>query len=400
MYKLRNLFLAALLLVSFIVSAQEEKKDEKSYQFTVVKDIPCTPVKDQYRTGTCWSFSGLGFLEAEMLRLGKPAVNLSEMFVVYHSYSDKAVKYVRLHGSLNFGPGGAFHDVTNVIREYGIVPEEVYNGLNYGEEKHVHGELDRILLDQAKAVVDNPNKKLTTAWHDAMNGTLDTYLGKLPEKFNYEGKEYTPLSFAKDFVGLNLDDYVEITSFTHHPFYSKFIIEVPDNWSWDQVYNVPLNELEEIIDNAVNTGYTVAWAADVSEKGFATSQKGVAVVPDANKEEMSDTDIRKWEKLSESDKDKELYKLNKPGKEKTITQEIRQAAFDSQETTDDHAMHIVGKASDQNGTPYYKIKNSWGPYNSYDGFFYASVPYIQYKTTAIMVHKNAVPLDIRKKLGI
>ena len=400
MYKLRNLFLAALLLVSFIVSAQEEKKDEKSYQFTVVKDIPCTPVKDQYRTGTCWSFSGLGFLEAEMLRLGKPAVNLSEMFVVYHSYSDKAVKYVRLHGSLNFGPGGAFHDVTNVIREYGIVPEEVYNGLNYGEEKHVHGELDRILLDQAKAVVDNPNKKLTTAWHDAMNGTLDTYLGKLPEKFNYEGKEYTPLSFAKDFVGLNLDDYVEITSFTHHPFYSKFIIEVPDNWSWDQVYNVPLNELEEIIDNAVNTGYTVAWAADVSEKGFSTSQKGVAVIPVVDKANMTDAEITKWEKQSEKERNEALYKLDKPGKEKEITQEVRQIDFDDYQTTDDHGMVIVGTAKDQNGTPYYKVKNSWGKYNDYDGFFFASKPYVMCKTTSIMVHKDAIPKNIRKKLNL
>ncbi|HEX7584424.1 MAG TPA: C1 family peptidase, partial [Prolixibacteraceae bacterium] len=199
MYKLRNLFLAVLVLSSFVVFAQEKKDEEKAkaYQFTSIKDIPCTSVKDQYRSGTCWSFSGLGFLEAEMLRLGKPDVDLSEMFVVYHSYSDKAVKYVRLHGSLNFGAGGAFHDVTNVIKNYGIVPDEVYMGLNYGEEKHVQGELDRILLDEVKAVVDNPNKKLTTAWHDALDGTLDTYLGKLPETFKYQEKEYTPQTFAK-----------------------------------------------------------------------------------------------------------------------------------------------------------------------------------------------------------
>ncbi|MEI8112731.1 MAG: C1 family peptidase [Bacteroidia bacterium] len=400
MRKLRNLLLAGLLLISFIVSAQEEKKEEKSYRFTVVKDIPCTSVKDQYRSGTCWSFSGLGFLEAEMLRLGKPAVDLSEMFVVYHSYSDKAVKYVRLHGSLNFGAGGAFHDVTNVIKQYGIVPDEVYNGLNYGEEKHVHGELDRILLDQAKAVVENPNKKLTTAWHDAMNGTLDTYLGKLPEKFNFQGKEYTPQSFAKDFVGLNLDDYVEITSFSHHPFYSKFIIEVPDNWSWDQVYNVPLNELDEIIENSINTGYTVAWAADVSEKGFSTSQKGVAVLPIVDKANMTDAEINKWEKQSEKERNEDLYKLTKPGLEKVITQEIRQIDFDNYQTTDDHGMVIVGTAKDQNGTPYYKVKNSWGKYNDYDGFFFASKPYVMCKTTSIMVHKDAIPKNIRKKLNL
>jgi len=402
MYNLRNLILAGMLLASLTISAQEKKEEEKElgYQFTAVKEIPCTPVKDQYRSGTCWSFSGLGFLEAEMLRLGKPTVDLSEMFVVHHCYSDKATKYVRLHGSLNFGAGGAFHDVTNVVKKYGIVPEEVYKGLNYGEEKHVHGELDRVLLDNVKVVVDNPNKKLTTAWHDAFNSTIDSYLGKLPEKFTYQGKEYTPQNFASDYVGLNMDDYVEITSYTHHPFYSKFIIEIPDNWSWDEVYNVPLNELDEIIDNAVNSGYPVAWAADVSEKGFATSKKGVAVVPVVDKANMTDAEITKWEKLSDKEKDEELYKLSKPGPEKTISQELRQVDFDDYQTTDDHGMVIVGTAKDQNGKLYYKVKNSWGNYNDYNGFFYASKPYVEFKTMSIMVHKDAIPKNIRKKLNL
>lgn len=402
MYNLRNLILAGMLLSSLTISAQEKKEEEKEvgYQFTAVKEIPCTPVKDQYRSGTCWSFSGLGFLEAEMLRLGKPTVDLSEMFVVYHSYSDKATKYVRLHGSLNFGAGGAFHDVTNVVKKYGIVPEEVFKGLNYGEEKHVHGELDRVLLDNVKAVVDNPNKKLTTAWHDAFDSNLDSYLGKLPEKFTYQGKEYTPQSFATDYVGLNMDDYVEISSYTHHPFYSKFIIEVPDNWSWDEVYNVPLNDLDEIIDNAVSSGYPVAWAADVSEKGFATSKKGVAVIPVADKANMTNAEITKWEKLSDKEKDEELYKLGKPGAEKTITQELRQIDFDDYQTTDDHGMLIVGTAKDQNGKLYYKVKNSWGDYNDYDGFFYASKPYVEFKTMSIMIHKDAIPKNIRKKLNL
>jgi bleomycin hydrolase len=402
MHKLRNLFLAGLVLLSFSVSAQEKKEEgkEKGYQFTAIKEIPCTPVKDQYRSGTCWSFSGLGFLEAEMLRLGKPAVDLSEMFVVNHAYSDKAIKYVRLHGSLNFGAGGAFHDVTNVIKKYGIVPEEVYKGLNYGEEKHVHGEFDRLLLENVKAVVENPNKKLTTAWHDAINGILTTYLGQLPEKFQYMGKEYTPQSFAQEFVGLNLDDYVEITSYTHHPFYSKFIIEIPDNWSWDEVYNVPLNEMNEIIENAVNTGFSVGWAADVSEKGFLTSQKGIAVIPDVDKANMTDAEITKWEKLSEKEKNEELYKQDKPGKEKVITQEMRQIDFDNYQTTDDHGMLIVGTAKDEVGNLYFKVKNSWGDYNDFHGFFYASKPYVAYKTMSIMVHKDAIPKNIRKKLNL
>ena len=391
-----------MLLATLVVSAQEKKEEEKEkgYQFTSVKEIPCTSVKDQYRSGTCWSFSGLAFLEAEMLRLGKPAVDLSEMFVVYHAYSDKALKYVRLHGSLSFGAGGAFHDVTNVIKKYGAVPEEVYAGLNYGEEKHVHGELDRTLIDQVKVFVDNPNKKLTTAWYDALNGTLDTYFGKLPENFNYQGKDYTPQSYAQEVMGLNMDDYVEITSYTHHPFYTKFIIEVPDNWSWDEVYNVPLNELEEIIDNSVNMGYTVAWAADVSEKGFSTSQKGVAVIPEVDKANMTDAEITKWEKKTEKERNEDLYKLSKPGKEKLITQEMRQIDFDNYQTTDDHGMLIVGTAKDQNDNSYYKVKNSWGDYNDFDGFFYASKPYVKYKTMSIMVHKDAIPKNIRKKLNL
>ena len=397
------ILLASLLAFSWSVSAQdkqEKSSDEEGYHFTTVKELPHTSVKDQYRSGTCWAFSGLSFLESEMLRMGKPKVDLSEMYVVYHCYIDKAIKTVRMHGNLNFGPGGAFHDVTYVLRNYGIVPDSVYAGLNYGEKKHVHGEMDEVLKNIVDAVVENKNKKLSTAWEGAITGTLDAYLGQLPTTFEYKGKSYTPKTFESNYCGLNPDDYVEITSFTHHPFYSKFKLEVPDNWEWSEVYNVPLDEMMEIIDNSLNNGYTVAWAADVSEKGFSTSKKGVAVVPDADVKDMTDSEQSKWEKLTDKQKDEELYKLDKPGKEKHITQAMRQEAFDDYETTDDHGMHIIGLAKDQDGTMYYKVKNSWGDYNAWDGYFYASKPYVRYKTTCIMVNKNAIPKDIRKKLGL
>ncbi len=401
MSKLRYALLGAgLMIASLSAEAKDDGDGEKGYQFTTIHEIPTTPVKDQYHSGTCWSFSGIGMLEAEMLRLGKPEVDLSEMFVVWHTYSEKAIKHVRLHGSLNFSAGGAFHDVTNTIRKYGIVPESIYDGLNYGEEKHVHGEMDRVLSEQVNAIIENKNIKLSTAWHDAVNSTLNSYLGQMPESFKYEGKEYTPISFAKDFVGLNMDDYVEITSYTHHPFYSKFILEVPDNWSWDELYNVPMEEMEQIIDNSLDNGYTVAWAADISEKGFSTSKKGVAVIPELNLKEMDGTEISKWEKLTDKEKEEKIFELNEPGPEKIITQEMRQIDFDNYQTTDDHGMLIVGTAKDQNESVYYKVKNSWGNYNEYNGYFFASKPYVRYKTMCIMVNKDAIPKNIRKKLNL
>ncbi|WP_297093787.1 C1 family peptidase [uncultured Draconibacterium sp.] len=399
--KLRFIFTVLIAVFTLSVFAENDKKEEeKGYVFEDEISLAATPVKDQYRSGTCWSFSGLSFLESEMMRLGKPEVDLSEMFVVWHTYSDKAKKHVRVHGNLNFSAGGAFHDVTNMIRAYGIVPESIYDGLNYGEEKHVHGEMDNVLKEHVDAVVKNGNRKLSTVWHEAIDGTLDSYLGELPQKFEYEGKQYTPQSFASDYVGLNMDDYVEITSYTHHPFYDKFILEVPDNWSWDEVYNVPLEELESIIDYSLNNGFTIAWAADVSEKGFATSNKGVAVLPAAPEENMDDAEIAKWEALPQKDKEKELYKLDNPVPELVVSQEMRQRAFDDYETTDDHGMHIIGTAKDQDGHTFYKVKNSWGDYNKYDGYFYASKPYVNYKTMCIMVHKDGIPQSIREKLKL
>ena len=400
MKKLAVMLLSVLVLSSVAWAQEDSTKTEKGYEFTIIKELPVTPVKDQNRSGTCWSFSTVAFLESEMLRTGKPETDLSEMFIVWHTYLQKAAKYVRLHGNINFGAGGAFHDVTAMIKAYGIVPESVYNGLNYGEEKHVHTEFDKMLLDQVKAVVDNGNERLSTAWIESIKGTLNAYLGELPENFKYEGKNYTPQSFASDYVGLNMDDYVELTSYTHHPFYSKFIIEIPDNWMWGEVYNLPLDDLMAVIDNSLNTGYTVAWGADVSEKGFSTSRQGIAVVPDADLADMSDAEITKWDKLSKKEKDARLYKLDKPGVEKKINQVMRQQAFDNYETTDDHGMLLVGTARDEDGNLYYKVKNSWGDYNKYNGFFFASKPYVEYKTMSIMVHKDAIPKNIRTKLGL
>jgi len=380
--------------------AKDAEKTKEGYKFTDVIRLPTTSVKNQYRAGTCWSYSSLSFLESEIIRLGGDKdIDLSEMWIVRHTYNDKAVKYVRMHGILNFGQGGAFHDVTEMIKKYGAVPQEVYQGLNYGTEKDVHGEVDAILTNYVKAVVENKNKKLTTAWLKGYNGVLDAYFGKEPKDFEYKGTKYTPKSFAEK-LKINADDYVEITSYTHHPFYSKFIMEVQDNWMWGSVYNLPLNEMMEVIDNALENGYTIAWGADVSEKGFSWTH-GVAVVPEEAKENLSDDERSKWSELSERERAKLFYSFDKPTKEKEITQEMRQKAFDNYQTTDDHGMHIIGTAKDQNGTKYYIVKNSWSDKGSpYEGYFYASESFVKYKTMDFMIHKDAIPSAIKKKLEI
>lgn len=401
---LRVLFTAFFAVVFTVLSfATDNGKTGKSTAGYVFEDeivLPVTAVKDQYQTSTCWSFSGLSFLESEMLRLGKPEVDLSEMYIVWFTYSEKAKKYIRLHGGHNFSAGGAFHDVTNMIKQFGIVPESVYSGLGDGQTIHEHNNMDNLLKQQVESIVDNRKIKLNTVCTETISTTLNTYLGEVPLSFEYKGKEYTPQTFAHDFVGLNMDDYIEVTSYTHHPFYSKFILEVPDNWSWDEVYNVPVNEMEEIIDYSLNNGFTVAWAADVTEKGFATSNKGVAVLPAGPALEMNHEEILKWESLPEKERERELYKLDKPVIEIDVTQEMRQLAFDNYETTDDHGMHIVGTAKNQEGKVFYKVKNSWGNYNNYNGYFYASKPYVNYKTMSVMVHKDGVPQHIREKLKL
>ena len=398
----------ALLLSMLLVSAsitgfgqdkEKEKKADSGYVFTIVKQLPATPVKNQYRSGTCWSYSAIGFLESELLRTKHDTFDLSEMFCVRNCFSDKASVYVRFNGKHNFGGGGAAHDVTYVLKNYGMVPEEAYSGNVIGEDKPVHGEMDAVLDAVVNAVVKNPNKKLTPVWHQAYNGVLDAYLGKVPSTFTWKGKEYTPKSFA-DMMGLNPDDYVELTSYTHHPFWSKFILEVPDNWLMEELYNIPLDDLMKVIDNSVNEGYTIVWGADVSEKGFSW-KNGVAIVPDKNAPEMAGLEKDKWAKMSDADKEKALYKFDKPVPEKKIKQEMRQNEFDNYQTTDDHGMQITGIAKDQGGNKFFLVKNSWGTDGSpYKGYFYASEPYVQLKTMDIMVNKNAIPKEIRKRLGL
>ena len=392
-----NRFITTLCLcIALVISASAQEK--KGYQFTDVNVVKGTSVKNQFRSGTCWCFSALSFLENEIMRAGGEEMDLSEMWIVRNIYFEKAVKYVRLHGHLNMAVGGAFHDVTKGIEKYGIVPQEVYEGLNYGTDKPVFGEIDAILKAYVEAVVQNKNKRLTTAWKDGLNAILDTYFGKMPETFTWKGKEYTPHSFAES-LPIKMSDYVFVTSYTHHPFYEQYIVEVPDNWMWEKAYNVPLDELMQIVDNALANNYSVGWAADVSEKGFHRT-KAIGIIPEDNIESMSGTEAERWGRLSEQERAKELYSFDKPVKEKKITQQMRQEAFDNYENTDDHGMVIEGTATDQNGNPFFKVKNSWDVRPPYDGYYYFSRPYVEYKTMEIMVNKNAIPKTIRKKMGI
>lgn len=390
--------LAIATLFGTGAAAQEKVDTADPYVFTDIREIKVTLVKNQNRSSTCWSFSGLAFLESELIRMGKPAIDLSPMYVVRNIYSMKADRYVRFNGTNNFGPGGSFFDVLEAIKRFGIVPMEVYPGLSYGEDSHVHGELDAVTKAYVDAVIKNPNKKLSTAWKKGFDGILDAYLGANPSSFSYNGKSYTPESFAT-WLGINPDDYVVITSFNHHPFYQKFVLELPDNWIHGEAYNLPLADFEKLLDFAIDNGYPVAWASDVSDKGFSWS-KGVAIVPDFENIENAGSDKEHWTQLSNRQKEKTLYSFEKPIKEMVITQELRQQAFDNYQTTDDHGMVLVGKAKDQLGNTFFKVKNSWGADGKYNGYFYASKAFVLYKTTNIMVHKKAIPTDIAKKLGL
>ena len=353
------------------------------FKFTEVINLGNTSIKDQGSSGTCWSYSGNSFLESEMIRMGKKPVEISQIYTAYYTYLEKAKTFVKLHGDQAQGEGGQLHDVLTIYRKYGAVPREVYTGLREGQTRNNFSEMSTLIHGMNENIVKN--KKLTPTWQKAITGVMDSYLGVPPQSFTYNGKTYTPRTFADQVIGINPDDYVGISSFKEHAYYKPFVLLIPDNWSYESFYNVPMNELTDIIDNALQNGYTVAWATDVSEKFFSW-KNGVAFVPEKEIEKMT--------------KEEADNLFNGPKPEAKITEEQRQEAFDNYSTTDDHGMHIVGLVKDQNGKEYYIVKNSWGESNDYKGYMYATKEFVKYKTISILLHKNAIQKGTRSKLGI
>ncbi len=377
--KYRVIYYSFILLFLFVYQgfAQDSLKKEISkdrHTFTMLYETGATSVKNQANTGTCWDFATQSFLESELMRIGKGKYNLSEMFNVRYTYPLKAERYVRYHGKYQFGEGGQAHDVLMILDKYGAVPDSIYPGLEPGDSLYDNTEMDAVLKAVLQTIVQR--NKITPHYEDIVNAICDIYLGKVPEKFEYMGKEYTPKTFGES-LGINTSDYVEITSFTHHSFYKKFILEVPDNWAEGEYYNVPLDQLIEIMNNAIKNGFSIAWDGAVGKNNFYR-KLGYAIAP-----LVGDTS------------------QTGPEKEQDVTQQIRQKAFDNYTTTDDHLMHITGMAKDQTGSIFYYTKNSWGTKDKkYDGYWYLSVPFVKLRTIAILVNKNAIPKNIREKLGI
>jgi len=380
----RIYFFLCLVFAAGSLAAQDLPTAINGYTFTTVKKLNVGSVENQHKSSTCWVYSTNSFLESELLRLGKPPVDLSEMYIVRAAYLMRAENYVRRQGAAAFGQGAENHDVLNVARQYGMVPESVYSGFPAGEDKPVHGELEAVLKAIVDAVIKVPTGKLSPQWRKAYEGALDGYMGHAPESFTYEGKTYTPRTYFQS-LGINPDNYVALTSYNHHPFYQPFVLEVSDNWSNGMFYNLPIDEFQRVADNAVDKGYSFAWATDVSEKSFS-AKEGLALWPD-----------KSWDDMSQSERDS-LWK--QPVPEKILTQDERQSGFNELTTTDDHGMHVTGKVKDQNGTEYFIVKNSWGTTVKKDmgGYLYVSKPYWRAKTMSIMVHKDALPQEIKQKL--
>jgi len=409
--KFRHFLMAAAMLISVPTFAQAPEKDVKSeeegYKFEVIKELPMTSVKDQNRAGTCWCYSTLGFFEAELLRMGKPEYDFSEMYIVYKTYQDRADRHVRTHGDVSYAEGGSFGDVIYAIKHYGLVPDvEMSAGQMHGDSLTDFSEFSNVSGRFLEGVVKTKKLQLgtdenhTPLWKTAFDGILDAYIGKCPEKFTYNGKEYTPMEFAKS-TGLNMDDYVNIASFAHQPWYEPFVIEVQDNWRWGKAYNLPVDEFMEVMNYAIDNGYPIAWGADVSESGWLRGKMaGVCVLPDLKNQaaDKSGTDFAHWNGLSAADRQREA--MSKPTPQRWVTDQDRLDAYNNYETTDDHGMVIYGKAKDQMGNIYFMVKNSWGDAGNYHGNWYASEAFVRYKTLNYVVHKDALPKAIRKKLGI
>jgi len=394
--------LSAFLAAGLAANAQKAKVDFPEYKFTTVLENPVTSIKDQHRSGTCWAYSAISFVESEVIRINnitdpEKYPDFSEFFVVSHSYSDRADKYVMLDGNLTFGAGSQGEDVLDVIRLYGLVPQAEMTGMNYGSDLPAQSELDAVLRAYIDAVVKNPNRVLTTAWKRGFQAILDEYLGEYPKTFVVDGVEYTPESY-RDALNFNTDDYVTLTSYTHHPFYTYFPFEVADNWRWDQFYNVPIDEMMEILDYALENGYTISWGADVSEPGF--TRDGLAILVDVSASNNSGSDQERWVGKSEDKQAK--AKAKKAGKNNPIvelvpTQETRQTGFMNKTITDDHGMQIYGIAKDQWGGKYYLVKNSWGETGKYKGVWYASEAFVKGQTLDIAIHKSALPKEFVEK---
>ena len=392
----KSLLLAAAVFVfsaPVYVNAQDDlinslknnasDNSKEGFRFTEVINLGNTSIKDQGSSGTCWSYSGNSFLESEMIRMGKQPVAISPIYTARNTYIEKAKNFVRLHGDQAQGDGGQLHDVLTIFRKYGAVPYQAYSGLQEGQKRNNFGEMGPILQGITETVAKS--KRPSNTWIKAFSAAMDAYLGEVPTSFQYEGQTYTPRTFADQVIGINPDDYVGISSFEEYPYYKPFVLLIPDNWSFESFYNVQINDLTNIIDNALENGYTVAWATDVSEKSFSW-KNGVAYVPEKPIEQMNTQEIETM--------------CNGPKPEAKITAAQRQEAFDNYATTDDHGMHIVGTVKDQNGKEYYIVKNSWGESNDYKGYMYATKEYVRYKTISILLHKKGLTKNMQNQLGI